>query len=284
MSLSDIRGFLERHGLQANRELGQNFLCDEALAAKLVVKAGVEPGDRVIEVGTGLGILTRALAARAAQVVTIEVDSGLVRALRADSVLSSNVELIHDDALRVDLEALAGQGDAPVRLVGNLPYSISAPLLRRLLDLRGRLVDWSVMIQREVAERLLARPGSRDYGSFAVLHALTVAQERVMSLAPGCFHPVPKVRSSFVRLRPLAQPLLGSDELPPVERVVRAAFSQRRKTLVNALQGGALVPVPETERLVAELDALGIDRRARAESLPPETLLALARRLAPTPS
>ena len=280
MSAAEVRAFLERHGLKANRERGQNFLCDASLAAALVADAGVEPGDAVVEIGTGLGILTRALAERAARVVTLEVDAGLVRALREESVLPGNVELVHADALGDGLDrAVAGLG-APLRLVGNLPYSISGPLLRRLLDLRERLVDWSVMVQREVADRLVATAGSRDYGSLAVLHALTTESERVRSISPSCFFPRPQVRSAFLRIRPRATPLLEPGELPEVERVVRAAFSQRRKTLVNALQGGALEPAPETELLLRGLAELGIDARARAESLPPERLLALARWLA----
>jgi 16S rRNA (adenine1518-N6/adenine1519-N6)-dimethyltransferase len=280
VSVAEVRAFLERHGLQASRERGQNFLHDARLAAKLVERAGVAPGDSVIEIGTGLGILTRALAERATRIVSIEVDAGLVRALRAEQALPPHVELVHEDALRADLGALAAGLPRPVRLVGNLPYSISGPLLRRLLDLRAHLEDWSVLVQREVAERLLAPPGGRDYGSLAVLHALTVVPKRELTLAPGCFHPVPQVRSTFVRMRPRATPPLAEGELPWVERVVRAAFSQRRKTLVNALLGGGLEPAPAPGVLAAALDALGVDRRARAESLAPETLLALARRLA----
>ena len=154
------------------------------MAARLVELAGVEAGETVIEIGAGLGMLTRALAARAARVVAIEIDAGLVRALRAERLLPDNVELLHADALAVDLAALAG-GGGPARLVGNLPYSVASPLLRRLLDLRGVLTDWSVMLQREVAARVLAAEGSRDYGSLAVLHALTVRVEKCAELAPG---------------------------------------------------------------------------------------------------
>jgi 16S rRNA (adenine1518-N6/adenine1519-N6)-dimethyltransferase len=279
MRASDIRAFLERHRLLARRDLGQNFLCDEGLAARLVSLAGVEPGDSVVEIGTGLGLLTRALAARAHRVVTLEVDAGLVRALLAEGCLPANVELLHCDVLRSDLADLVAGCEAPVRLVANLPYSISGPVLRRLLDLRGSLVDWSVMLQREVAERLLAGPGSRSYGSLTVLHRLMVEVGKALTLEPQCFFPVPKVRSSFLRMRPLAKSLLVPEELSWVERVVRAAFAQRRKTLVNALRGGALEPVPDAEAVVRVLDGLGIDRRARAESLDAERLLAVARAL-----
>ncbi len=279
MSAAEVRAFLERHRLLARRDLGQNFLCEERLAARLVEEAGVAPGDSVVEIGTGLGVMTRALAARAARVLTLEVDAGLVRALRAEAVLPDNVELLHQDVLSADLPALVARCAPPVRLVGNLPYSISAPVLRQLLDLRDALDDWSVMLQREVAARLLADPGSKAYGSLGVLHRLVVRVERVLELAPGCFHPVPKVRSSFLRMRPLHPPLLAAGELPEVERVVRAAFGQRRKTLVNALCGSDLDPAPSAESVAACLRARGLDPRARAEALSPEELLALARAL-----
>lgn len=280
MRAGDVRAFLERHSLLARRDLGQNFLCDEGLAARLVDLSGVEPGDSVVEVGTGLGLLTRALAARASHVLTLEVDAGLVRALRAEKCLPGNVELLHADVLSSDLRDLVAGCAAPVRLVANLPYSISGPVLRRLLDLRDALVDWSVMVQHEVAGRLLAGPGSRAYGSLTVLHRLMVDVGRALTLEPQRFFPVPKVRSSFLRMRPLAKPLLRPEELSWVERVVRAAFAQRRKTLVNALRGGALEPAPDAEAVVRALDALGIDRRARAESLGVEQLLGVARALA----
>jgi 16S rRNA (adenine1518-N6/adenine1519-N6)-dimethyltransferase len=279
LSSGEVRAVLERHRLLARRDLGQNFLCDEGLADRLVALAGVESGDSVVEIGTGLGLLTRALAARAARVVTLEVDAGLVRALRAEDLLPPHAELIHADVLRTDLRGLVAGCTPPVRLVANLPYSISGPVLRRLLALRDVLVGWSVMVQREVAERLLAAPGSRVYGSLTVLHRLTVEVDRALALEPGCFHPAPRVRSTFLRIRPRAEPLLAPGELSQVERVVRAAFSQRRKTLANALRGG-MDPAPDAAVLGAALYALGIERRARAESLAPEQLLAVARALA----
>ncbi|MCH7709960.1 MAG: ribosomal RNA small subunit methyltransferase A, partial [Myxococcales bacterium] len=262
MSVAEIRAFLERNGLLANRNLGQNFLCDDGVAARLVELAGVGPNDVVVEIGTGLGILTRALAARASRVVTFEVDSGLVRALRQEARLPESVELRHEDALRADLLGLVKSVAGPVRLVANLPYSISGPMLRRILDLRGDLEDWSVMLQREVALRLLAAPGSRDYGSLTVLHALTVSVTKQMELSGGCFFPAPKVRSMFLRIRPLSEPRLedAGDELAWLERVVRAAFSQRRKTLVNALRGGAPELLPDPERIMTGLEQRGLGR------------------------
>jgi len=280
VSRTAVRAFLDRHGLLARKDLGQNFLVDDHVAERLAVLAGVQPGDGVVEVGTGTGALTRALAARAARVVTLDVDAGIVRALRSDGMLPDNVELLHQDVLNADLAGIARSFVGPVRLVSNLPYAISGPVLRRLLDLRDVLADWSVMVQREVGERLLAPPGTRSYSSLTVLHGLTVRAERLMDLQPGCFFPEPQVRSSFIRLVPLAAPLIGSADLPGVERVVRSAFGNRRKTLVNALlRGGALAP-PPAETLRAILSDLGIDARARGETLTPQQFLDLARALA----
>jgi len=279
LSAAEVKAFLTRHGLLARRDLGQNFLVDETLAARLVDLSGVEPGDCVIEIGTGLGVLTRALAKIAQRVVTIEIDAGIVRALRADVALPENVELVHGDALEVDLaggfEARAG----PVRLVANLPYRVSAPLLRRCLDLRHTLTDWSVMLQSEVATRLLARPGSRDYGSLSVLHALTVSFSKAMKLSPNCFFPTPKVHSTFVRITPLDPSPVEDRELRQLEQIVRAAFAKRRKTLVNSLRAGALGSDRSADELRAVLSRCAIAPLARAESLAPEQLLALAREL-----
>jgi 16S rRNA (adenine1518-N6/adenine1519-N6)-dimethyltransferase len=272
VSAAEVRELLARHGLAPSRDRGQNFLVDERVADELVELAGVGPGDSVIEVGTGLGILTRALAQRAKRVLTIEVDAGLVRALRAESLLPGNVELRHADALEQDWPALVRERSA-TRVVANLPYAISAPLLRALLDLRDQLADWSVMIQRDVADRLLAQPGSRSYSSLTVLHRLCAALRRARDLPPSLFFPVPNVRSSFVRVTPRPD-APGADELARIEVVVRAAFGQRRKTLANALRGaGVLEPA-------AACAAVGIDPRARAETLAPEAFRALARALA----
>jgi len=282
VSAGSVRTLLARHGLAPRRDLGQNFLVDPDLARALVREAGVAPGDAVVEVGAGLGILSRALAEVADRVVSLEVDAGLVRLLEAEALLPANVALRHADALDVDLAALVAElgGPArPVRLVANLPYSVGSVVLRRVLDVRGSLAGWAVMVQKEVAGRLVAEPGSPDYGSLTVLHALTTRVRRTRDLAPRCFHPPPNVTSAFLRIEPRADAPLAEGELRELERVVRAAFGQRRKTLVNALRGGGLSPAPEPEAIRALLAGLGHDPRVRAERLSPEEHLALARGL-----
>jgi 16S rRNA (adenine1518-N6/adenine1519-N6)-dimethyltransferase len=280
LKAGDVRAFLEAHGLAARRDLGQNFLHDERVAEKLARIADVGPGDRVIEIGTGLGTLTRALAARAGRVITVEIDAGIVRALRSEAVLPANVELIHGDALELDLDRLTGEAPGPVRIVGNLPYSIASPLLRRLLDWRERLVSWSVMVQKEVAGRLLAAPGARAYGSLTVLHQLVATVKIGLDLHPRCFYPVPRVTSTFLHLTPRSGVSIAAEELRMVERVVRAAFAHRRKTIVNSLRTAAAGSPLASERIAETLASHGIDRRARAQSLSPEQWLELARALA----
>ena len=276
MNPSEIRSVLERHGLRASRDRGQNFLCDPRIADQLAEAAEVGPADAVLEIGCGLALLTRALAARARRVLALEVDAGLVRAVRAEDLLPDGAELRHADALEVDLHALLAAERAPRRLVANLPYAVSSPLLRRILDEADLLAGWAVMIQREVARRLTAAPGARDYGSFTVLHRLVADVETVRDVAPACFHPVPQVVSTFVRLRPRAD-APAARELAAIERWARAGFGQRRKTLRNALRGA-----PEPPAAPAEIDralaAEGIPESARAETLAPETWRALARR------
>jgi 16S rRNA (adenine1518-N6/adenine1519-N6)-dimethyltransferase len=277
VSPAEIRRILDRHGLRARRDLGQNFLADERLAAKLAERAGVGPDDAVLEIGCGLGVLTRALAARARRVVALEIDAGLVRAILAEGGLPPGAELVHADALEVDLRALLVAERAPRRVVANLPYAVASPLLRRLLELRDLLVGWSVMVQREVAGRLVASPGTRDYGSLTVLHQLVAKVERAGDVHPRCFWPVPEVTSAFVRVEPLPG-APGAEELAAVERLARAGFAHRRKTLANSLRDalGAEAGPP----LEAALARAGIAPGARAETLPPDVWLALSRALA----
>jgi 16S rRNA (adenine1518-N6/adenine1519-N6)-dimethyltransferase len=250
------------------------------MADRLALAAGVGEGDHVIEVGVGLGTLTRALVRRGAHVVGIEIDSGLVRVLNDEALLPQGVELIHADALEIDWLALLDRLPAPTRLVANLPYSAATPLMRRMLDHRDRLSDWSVMLQRELALRITSHCGSPDYGSLAVLHHLTVDVDKRVDLAPGQFFPEPKVHSSFVRVWPRPTPLLAAGELAWVERVVRAAFAQRRKTLFNCLKAGGFGDGRDHGPIERALAACAIDPRTRAEAVEPERLLALARALA----
>ncbi len=285
MNPSALRSLLDQRGLRLSRDLGQNFLTDPAVADDLARRAGASEGDFVIEVGTGLGVLTRALAARVERVRSVEIDSGLVRALREEALLPDNVELVHADAREIDWAGWVREAGQPVRVIANLPYSVATPLLRQLLDLREGLEDWSVMIQSEVAARLVADPGTRAYGSFTVLHRLVADVDTIARLSPGSFFPKPKVDSSFVRIWPRAKSPLLDGELERVERLARAAFSQRRKRVTNGLARIAERTWPEfdkseqREALESLLGTVGIDPGLRPERIEPEAWLALARAL-----
>lgn len=282
LSAAELRALLERHGLRAHRDRGQNFLRDPELAAKLARRAGASAGEGVLEIGAGLGLLTRALAARARRVVTLEVDAGLVRLLRAEGDLPENVELRHEDALEADLGALlerAADGGS-ARVVANLPYATASPILRRLLDVAPRLASASLLLQREVAERLLAAPGSPGYGSLSVLVRLVAEVRAGVDLHPRCFYPAPKVTSTVVHLTPRRDRPCAPEELARVEQVVRAAFAHRRKTIVGSLRKAGGADAPPAEALAAALERCGVAPRARAEALAPERWPALARALA----
>ena len=274
MSASRARAYLEEHGLAAHRDRGQNFLHDEQVAERLVTLAGVTPEEGVIEIGTGLGMLTRVLAVKARRVETIEIDRGLVRALEATG-LPANVRLHHADALEVDLPALLGELGAPARVVANLPYSVATPLLRRFLDLADGVRGVAVMVQRELAQRIRARPGSADYGSLAVLHAFRMSQGEAIDLPASCFFPAPRVTSTFLCMSPL-ETRLERGLFEGAEALLRAGFAHRRKTLVNSLARAADI---EGSRTAAALREIGLPERVRAEQLDPGQWLALARLL-----
>lgn len=273
MHAFNVRDFLDRHGLAAHRDRGQNFLTDVRLARRLVKLAGVDSEERVIEVGTGLGMLTGVLAEYARQVVTFEIDRGLVRALRAEG-LPNNVDLKHADARDVDFLELAKSLGGSVRVVANLPYSVGTPLLMKLLDAGEGLVGWSVMLQREVAKRIVARTGEAAYGSLSVLHELAVEVEATLEVRAGNFYPKPKVNSMFLVMRP-RKPAISKSELGQVEKVARGAFRYRRKTLRNALLRSGFSSTDVLEALVA----CGIDTETRPQHISPPLWRMLAFRL-----
>jgi 16S rRNA (adenine1518-N6/adenine1519-N6)-dimethyltransferase len=202
----------------------------------------------------------------------------VVRALEAERLLPDTVRLLHRDALDLDLGALM-RDDGVVRIVANLPYSVATPLLRRFLDHAAGLSGWSVLVQREMGERLTARTGTRDYGSLAVLHQLVADVRRGVALPASCFYPVPRVVSRFVHVVPREGGALDPERLAAVERVARAGFAHRRKTLVNSLRTAGATALGSSQ-LEALLGDLGVDVRARAESLPPGSWPLLERALA----
>ena len=271
---TDVRRLLAAHGLAPRRTSGQNFVVDPNTVRKIVRDAGVGPDDTVLEVGPGLGSLTLALADAARRVVAVEIDAGFIRALQETVGALDNVEVVHADALRAELGALAGEN---ARLVANLPYNIATPLVAHALA-DPRVTDLFVMVQREVGERWAARPGRPLYAGISVRLALVAAVEVVATVPRTVFHPVPNVDSVTVRIvrRPLD---LTGTSVEDVSSVVDAAFAQRRKTLRNAL--GARMPQAQVD---AALASAGIAPSMRAEQLDVTAFVALARALADAPT
>jgi len=257
-ALPPLRETIAAHGLDARRRLGQHFLLDLNLTRRIARTAGGLDQGTIIEIGPGPGGLTRALLLEGAhRVVAVEVDPRAIGALRElQQASEGRLEIVEADALAVDPEKL---GPAPRRIVANLPYNISTALLVRWLHVADAIADMVLMFQKEVADRLAARPRSKDYGRLSVLSQHVCQVDSLFDIAPSAFVPPPKVVSSVVRLtpRPSAQRLA---DLAPLERVTAAAFGQRRKMLRGALAG--LLANPS-----ASLLELGIAPTARAEEL-----------------
>lgn len=273
---SGVAEVLQRYDLAPRKGLGQNFLVDRNVLRQIVAAARLSPDDTIIEIGPGLGVLTWALAETARTVIAVEVDAGLVRWLERLLRRRDNVRLIHADALQVDLQPLlAAHPPGPegaYKVIANLPYYITTPLLMRLLEEALPLDSIVVMVQREVAERLTAKPGSKEYGALSVAVQLRADVELVTIVSPHVFFPKPTVESAVVRLslRPLPEDVVDEAVL---FAVVRAAFGQRRKTLRNTLRSAAKTASEpgagfwSEDAVTAALEAAGVDGGRRGETL-----------------
>jgi 16S rRNA (adenine1518-N6/adenine1519-N6)-dimethyltransferase len=267
---SNPRVLLAAHGLRPKKSLGQNFLMDAGTSARIARLAVDAPGDRVLEVGAGTGSLTAALHAAGADLTAFDLDDNLVDVLRAREDLPG-VRIEHGDAFAYDYASYAGS--APWRVAGNLPYNIATPLLIALAQMERPPERIVAMIQKDVADRLLAKPGTAAYGSLTVALAVTMRVERAFNVAPGQFFPRPKVVSSVVVLHRLPAPLVPPPDRRRFEQVVRGAFAYRRKTLANSLALALELP---RERIAAALLALDLDADIRGEALDLQTFAALA--------
>lgn len=269
---------LRRHGLQAKKSFGQNFLLSER-AYRAIVDATVrDASDWVVEIGAGLGTLTARLAERVAdgQVIAVERDRDMVAVLRAELEHYDNVEIVDADAMTYDLAMAARWAGNPVAVCGNLPYNIASQILFRIVEARASVTHAVVMLQREVADRLLAKPGTKTYGALTVMLTTWADISSVIRVSRGSFWPAPKVESAVVRIVPLPDARPRADIADPVHysNVVHAAFGQRRKTLRNALRARF-----EVEAVDGALSATGIAGERRGETLSVDEFAALSNNL-----
>jgi 16S rRNA (adenine1518-N6/adenine1519-N6)-dimethyltransferase len=269
----DARTQLARHGLRPKRSFGQNFLVNEGVLRRIAELCAPTEGTFTVEIGAGLGALTSALLDRGGPVVAIERDRELLPVLRetfADELADGRLSLIEDDAAAVDYGALLAARPAPRTICGNLPYQITGRLIERATGL-ARSIDRAVfMVQREVADRLVAEPGSEAYGQPTVFAQAAFVVERAIIVKSGSFHPRPEVDSAVVTLTP--RPTPRALETEAFRAVVHAAFGARRKTLRNALSS-----ISKEESMRAAFEATGIDLGRRGETLSVEEFDVLAR-------
>lgn len=256
LSASELKVLLNRHGLRLTKRLGQNYLADAGSVARLMDRCQFSPDETVLEIGAGLGALTEPIAARVKHVVAVEVDRGIAKLLAERLEKFPNVSIRCEDILQTDWESLGR-----VSVVGAIPYHITSPILIRLSEKRGMIARAILIMQKEVAERLLAQPSSKQYGRLTIFIQYGWEIAWSMVLSKNCFFPRPTVDSVCLSLAPCKQPLLAKDE-NHFFAVVKAAFAQRRKTLANNLKGffgeGAVS---------SALKKMGLDLSARAETL-----------------
>ena len=251
---------LKEIGFRPRRGLGQNFLCDASVLARIVEAAAVEPDRTVLEVGAGLGVLTRELVRRADRVVALEIDP-VLHAYLERTLPAANLTLLRRDLLDYDFADLPASG---VTVVGNLPYASATAMLLRLLEQGPRFQRILAMLQREVAQRLAAEPGTKSYGSLSVAVQFRARPRVLFTVPPRAFRPAPKVESALVELAVRDRPAVEVTDPDLFFRVVRAAFAQRRKTLLNALRRAGGFP---RDRVEAALAAAGIAPARRGETL-----------------
>lgn len=251
---------------QPRKRFGQNFLHDPGVIRRIVEAIHPQPGDHLVEIGPGQGAITLELLRAAGTLEAVELDRDLIEPLRERCAGSGELRIHSADALRFDFATLAADG-RPLRLVGNLPYNISTPLIFHLLDQAAVVQDMHFMLQKEVVERMAAGPGGKEFGRLSVMVQTRCRVTPLFTIGAGAFRPAPKVESAFVRLTPHAEPPFAINDPEVFAELVRRAFSQRRKTLRNALKG---MVADET------WDVVGISPQARAEELDLPAFAALA--------
>ena len=269
----EVRAALRELEFRPRKSRGQNFLVHERVIDAILRLVDLSPEDEVLEIGPGLGFLTRRLIAAAANVWAVEVDGALVDWLKRSSLSEQpSFHLLHDDILTAPLDELLPKHK--IKLVGNLPYSISTPVLFRLFEWRDHFSSLVLMVQKEVAERMAAQPGGKSYGTLSVWCQVHGRITGKVAVSPEAFFPRPKVRSTVLKIELFPEPMAGADELPMLREFVRAAFNQRRKTLSNALSSSIKRDRNEIDSF---LQAQDIDPKRRGETLSVDEFITLAR-------
>ena len=263
-NISVIRDVLSRHGFSFSKGLGQNFLINPTVCPRMAELGNAQPGWGMIEIGAGVGVLTAELAQRADKVVCIEIDSRLLPIL--DETLAEFDNIVNEDVLKVDLHRLIAEefGEMPVAVCANLPYYITSPIIMNLLESRLPISSLTVMVQKEAAQRICAQPGSREVGAVSIAVRYYCEPQVLFQVSRGSFMPAPDVDSTVIRLDIRKEPPVQVKKESDFFRVVKAAFSQRRKTLSNTLSSGLSLSKAQANEL---LEKAGVAANLRAEQL-----------------
>ena len=271
--MGSIRKELAEQGLMPRKKWGQHFLADKNILKKVIKTAEIEKEDIVLEVGPGLGEMTQALAHEARKVIAVEIDPRLVEILKGKLADIPNVEIIQSDILKFDVRKHLGSEKHPVKVVANLPYQISTPLLFHFIDSRDLFSVLILMLQREVAERMVAPPGRKTYGPLSVLIQSVADVSICFTVKPSAFFPPPEVETAVIRLSWKKSPMIAPEQEDGFRAVVKGCLGYRRKTLANALKySNLLLP----ENLEKRLEEMGIDPRRRPETLSVQEFVGLA--------
>lgn len=265
-----VRYIVKRFGLRMNKKLGQNFLVRHDVVADIADAAGIGPGDPVLEIGPGIGTLTQALAETGAAVTAVELDEHLLPVLAKTLEHYDNVRVVHGDILRIDIEDVMQH--QPFTVCANLPYYITTPIIMKLLEQKLPIKRIVVMVQKEVAERMVAVPGHKIYGALSVSVQYYTQPEMLFEIPPKAFMPAPEVTSAVVTMDVRQKPPVDVTSEKHFFQVVHAAFQQRRKTLSNALKNTGL----SKEQVQAALEQAGIDGKRRGETLSLDEFAAIA--------
>ena len=259
---------LNKYKFVFQKRYGQNFLIDEHVLGKIIRSAGITEEDFVIEIGPGIGTLTQYLAASAREVAAIEIDDALIPILEDTLSGYDNVTVIHDDVLKVDLTRLAEEKNEgrPVKVVANLPYYITTPIIMGLFENHVPLDSITIMVQKEVADRMKTGPGSKDYGALSLAVQYYARPELVANVPPNCFMPRPRVGSAVIRLTRHEKPPVEVQDEKLMFGIIRASFNQRRKTLGNGLGNAPELHLPK-EKTAAVLEEMGLSPSVRGEAL-----------------
>lgn len=265
-SHSATMDLVKKHGFKFTKSLGQNFLIDDNIVDKIVAGAGIGPGDKIIEVGPGIGTLTREMASRAEALMAVEIDKNLIPILADTLGDYDNVKIVNEDIIKADIRGLIDEnlGGGPVKLVANLPYYITTPIIMRFLEENINVTDIVVMVQKEVAERMNAQPGGKDFGALSVAVQYYCDTEIVAKVPRHLFVPQPNVDSIVIALRVRPERKYKVDDEDLYFKVVKAAFGQRRKTLLNSISSMGNL---SKDQVKEALEEAGIDPKRRGETL-----------------